>query len=455
MAPASRIDHGPERTVSQSGLGRLLPYDSPVKKLSTINDTVGKNLLPVGVTAHLERARQVAERVRHHNEVRRRFLQRRAQTAWPKRATTVHAPVLPSVPTSCDWDSWKGCLPEPLVSFSSHHLEMAPTWSTTAHALIAVAMVGAARTLVEPRVAASVRMNLLDAQRAKVDLFMHLHLSQDLSSDRNSITHMAAGSDLTATDSRLAASIYLLKPLNCTLHSRSDCSSMELSSHPVCRRLKAARENVSRVSISDEVTLASFMQYAWVARSLDAIMAHERARGARYKWVIRTRPDIAFFDAVPAALAQPPQRLLLMMKEPIPSYFDGVFYVPRGLLDDFTQGLHDFYAPFGIDRKLNEFPWPPEFAFFPWLRSEKGMPWSYFPVPAVLVRKAGRADCWRLRAAPGLGRMSGNTGNIYDTQLTVWGRDPKDAHKVLSFENACRHFMCACQGPESAFAHAN
>lgn len=56
-------------------------------------------------------------------------------------------------------------------------------------------------------------------------------------------------------------------------------------------------------------------------------MRYEVSNQLRYAWVIRTRPDLAFFDRVPSCITMSTRRLVCMEKESNPSYFDGFWMV--------------------------------------------------------------------------------------------------------------------------------
>eukprot|EP00965_Chrysotila_dentata_P006250 203835-Pleurochrysis_carterae.AAC.5 len=236
----------------------------------------------------------------------------------------------PNKPTACNWDraSNLSCTPGGLLASRVSQKGRA-SWRirSTGQAPIAILLVGAVRTLVEPRVAASIRTNLIDAQHVAVDVFVHLHLSQDMGTTVDGTwghAHAIAGGTLDAADDRLRAALERLQPVGRELLENSDCAADALRQHPVCMRLEdeRLRGRASMRTPAPKAPLAGFLQYAWVARAFRALMAHEAQRHAPYEWVIRTRPDIAFFDRAPPAIMFPTQRLVLMMKESGPSYFD-------------------------------------------------------------------------------------------------------------------------------------
>ena len=65
----------------------------------------------------------------------------------------------------------------------------------------------------------------------------------------------------------------------------------------------------------DAKTLGGFFQYFWVVRCLRSAFRHEQANGLSYAWVVRTRPDVAFFDRAPPCVVMSRRRLVLMAKE--------------------------------------------------------------------------------------------------------------------------------------------
>eukprot|EP00966_Prymnesium_polylepis_P050851 1177448-Prymnesium_polylepis.1 len=70
-----------------------------------------------------------------------------------------------------------------------------------------------------------------------------------------------------------------------------------------------------------------------------SVVRYEREHRLSYAWVIRTRPDLAFFDRVPPAVAMSTRRLVCMEKESNPSYFDG-FWMVRALRGRRTRRAH-------------------------------------------------------------------------------------------------------------------
>ena len=128
--------------------------------------------------------------------------------------------------------------------------------------------------------------------------------------------HGARGEQVSRSDERLRKAIEHLNPVNVSLVEQSDCSSAEMRSLKVCAEI-AARKRSDKGG-----ALAGYLQYMWIARSLQTVMAYERAHGLIHAWVIRTRPDLAFFDRVPPAVTMSPRRMVLMEKESSPAYFD-------------------------------------------------------------------------------------------------------------------------------------
>ena len=201
--------------------------------------------------------------------------------------------------------------------------EAASSLSALASQRVAVCMVGAVRTLILGAVHHSVRKNLLHAQLIPADLFLHLHLGWDHTAFANGMgLHGARGEQISRSDERLRKAIEHLNPVNVSLVEQSDCSSAEMRSLKVCAEIAARKRSDTGGA------LAGYLQYMWIARSLQTVMAHERAHSFTYAWVIRTRPDLAFFDRVPPAVTMSPHRMVLMEKESSPAYFDGFFADP-------------------------------------------------------------------------------------------------------------------------------
>lgn len=308
--------------------------------------------------------------------------------------------------------------------------EAASSLSALASQRVAVCMVGAVRTLILGAVHHSVRKNLLHAQLIPADLFLHLHLGWDHTAFANGMgLHGARGEQISRSDERLRKAIEHLNPVNVSLVEQSDCSSAEMRSLKVCAEIAARKRSDTGGA------LAGYLQYMWIARSLQTVMAHERAHSFTYAWVIRTRPDLAFFDRVPPAVTMSPHRMVLMEKESSPAYFDGFFMIPRPLLDDFVDGLFAFW------HSETTLRWPPEWHFFPWLRSRRRFPWGYALIPAALVRSAGGStgspDCWRLS-------LKETPQFIYELQGTAWGRSASG--ELLSFRRACEVYFASALG---------
>ena len=117
-----------------------------------------------------------------------------------------------------------------------------PTLASLADRRVAVCMVGATRSLVEPGVYLSIRKNLLDAQLVPTDLFLHLHLSWDHSALAPGMGHHGAEGPATlSSDSRLKQAIRHLKPVDVELYSNSGCDNREMTSLRLCRQVNRGR----------------------------------------------------------------------------------------------------------------------------------------------------------------------------------------------------------------------
>lgn len=280
---------------------------------------------------------------------------------------------------------------------------------------VAVCLVGAVRTLTKRFHYESVKANLLDTQLVPADLFLHLHLGWDDTKYAAGMGHHgAAGETFSASSPKVQRMIEHLKPVQ-TKFSDSGCENKEASDHPICRRHP-----------SKDMGLAAFLQYFWVRQSHEAIFKYESEKRLTYAWVIRSRPDLAFFDRMPPAISFPSRRIVLMMKESRPAYFDGFWMAPGPLAKELSKALYAFYEK----RSPRELPWPPEWHFFPWARQQWALPWVYEPLPAVLVRSHLNFDCWRLKHKE-------TPSMVYDIEMSAWGRDPDNPRHVLSFEEAC------------------
>ena len=312
---------------------------------------------------------------------------------------------------------------------------------------VAICMAGAERTLALPFVANSIKKNLLDQQIVRADLFALVHLD-----------HPGATLQERSGSPALQRALALLQPTWVNLTTTSECDNPILESHPLCMHL-AGKQPAVAVALKERPApyqVAAFLQYAWWAHTFRVALAHGDRVGRPYAFLVRTRPDVAFFDAAPPALGCSRRRLTLTEKESAPGYFDAYFVAPRALARELPDAVDAFFL--GAD----VLPWPPEWHFFPWLRNARAVPWTFAPVPAVIVRSESSADCFRTRR----GALRGET--VYDLEDSAWGRaaDVDDASspggadlapavrglvppdepwaagpRLLSFAEACERFM--------------
>ncbi|KAL3900325.1 MAG: hypothetical protein SGPRY_012483, partial [Prymnesium sp.] len=321
-----------------------------------------------------------------------------------------------------------------------------PSLSALAGSRLALCMVGAARTLLLPPVHASIRSHLLDSQLAPVDVFAHLHLGWDATDYAPGMgEHGPQGESIAPDDPALVAALSVLRPVETRLHHKSGCAAKEVQSHPVCVGLK-----VHRGAGPSQGERAGFLQSMWLNECHRSVMRYEVSNQLRYAWVIRTRPDLAFFDRVPSCITMSTRRLVCMEKESNPSYFDGFWMVrvraaepmliphpqiyahlatPRQLLEDLTSAIDLFWT--STWQRNHNLPWPPEWHLFPFLRSNR-IPWSVHPIPAVLVRRGGRLDCWRLARKE-------KQEIVFEMGGSSFGRSADGEH-LMSFFDACRSF---------------
>ena len=279
------------------------------------------------------------------------------------------------------------------------------TLATLARQRIAVCMVGAARTLVLPAVHSSIRANLLDAQMVPVDLFVDISLDSGVRSD----------------SPHLQRALQMLRPTRVRLRPTSGCEAPQLHNHGIC----TGKQQL--MTQPDQKTLGGFFQYMWVVRCLRSAFRHEQANGLSYSWIIRTRPDVAFFDRVPPCVVMSRRRLVLMAKESNPAFFDGFWMSPRWLATVLADGIEHFWGSASV------LPWPPEHSVFPFLQARRRVAWAYALVPGLIVRRAkGRPDdgeCWRLRRKE-------TPESVYDVQGTMWGREPVSEPRMGSADGA-------------------
>ena len=179
---------------------------------------------------------------------------------------------------------------------------------------IAVAMVGAVRTLVSESVHVSIRKNLLDAQLVPTDLYLDMSLD-----------------GLKRSDASLQRALHVLRPCWTHLHAKSSCESPLLKDHRVCK-----------TQTVDTKAQQGFFQYAWLVHTLQQVDRREHESGIKYTWVIRTRPDVAFFDRVDPCIFRNSRRLIVAAKESNPAYFDGFWMSPRWLSRVIADGMETF-----------------------------------------------------------------------------------------------------------------
>lgn len=91
----------------------------------------------------------------------------------------------------------------------------------------------------------------------------------------------------TANESAFEAAKAALNPVRAIGSIRSDCSAPLLA--PLCAA-KGYRGTPPRARA----------QFFWVEQCLDAVAAHEQARGVAYDWTLRIRPDCYYLDRMPA-----------------------------------------------------------------------------------------------------------------------------------------------------------
>jgi hypothetical protein len=268
------------------------------------------------------------------------------------------------------------------------------------HPTVAVCAVGAARTLVLPHVYQSIKHNLTLALTPQgADLFLHVHLHPDFYRGSSHRGHFLYKKD----DPHLLAAIAYLRPAQLEIIENSSCSALESKFRAGCNAVTRVESQSSRNPRPiDTPALSASLQYAWTARCFHAVFKHEGMAGQLYTWVIRTRPDLAFFATAPSVLILPATKAIYMQKESFPPYFDGFFMLPRSLATPMAEALLRFHSA-AISFALTI---SPEAQFFPWVQRQYHLSWMYKPIPAVIVRN-DRLECFRLVAYPELLRTCG------------------------------------------------
>ena len=204
-----------------------------------------------------------------------------------------------------------------------------PAWSSDGG--VAVCLSGHVRSLVQPAVYTALKANLVDPLGAGTaggaDVFMYVELDQ--------VEAAASPNAPTAAETAVEEAGHILNarlnddwdPLN-----PRNCSASELEPalallRPVVFRLHD--EATAPPFPASNCTARAVPQLEKVAACFRLVEQHERARGFRYDWVVRARPDLGWTLPVAPAASFPPHHVYVS-----PSYWplaDQFALVPRRL----------------------------------------------------------------------------------------------------------------------------
>ena len=176
---------------------------------------------------------------------------------------------------------------------------------------VAVCLTGHARTFLRPHVRASILRNLLwqRAAQAQIDVFAIISAGDSYKRMGGWNTSLVMAAD----DAELAASVSSLSPRVFQIVRRP-----WLQPNPSCNVSSAYfRRNHERVLAQPS---------AW-AQCYDNIERAERADGAMYDWVMRTRPDAFWYSPHPR-LCRPREHLHPIVLNAAP-FLDNHFVLPR------------------------------------------------------------------------------------------------------------------------------
>ena len=210
-----------------------------------------------------------------------------------------------------------------------------PAWSSDGG--VAVCLSGHVRSLFLPAVYTALKANLVDplgaGTRGGTDVFMYVELDE-------AVAEAAAASSMSALEAEAGAEAEAggvpfpgprlnddwdpLNPRNC---SASELEPALALLRPVVFRLHD--EATAPPFPASNCTARAVPQLEKVAACFRLVEEHERARGFRYDWVVRARPDLGWTLPVAPAASFPPHHVYVS-----PSYWplaDQFALVPRRL----------------------------------------------------------------------------------------------------------------------------
>ena len=253
---------------------------------------------------------------------------------------------------------------------------------------IALMFTGAPRTLTQLGVMTSHVVNVIDALSAGgtdvIDVFFHLN--NGTADGVHASQNQRRVSQKPFTQEMLDRLINLTSPVEVVLHTDSSCSGLDgrIANHSCCTHAWPP---------TDKPWLHNFLQFAFVRESYRRVKQYEEAHNIKYDWFVRTRPDVACFEPMPAARSLSTRRIYLLTKERElgGNTNDYIFVVPSILSFSFFEEqimtLFETNCPKGISG------WPAEGKMF---NHSPHLPYQVFPFPCVHVLSPTAAECFRL-----------------------------------------------------------
>ena len=199
---------------------------------------------------------------------------------------------------------------------------------------LAVCVVGALRTLLQPLVLDSLRSDIIEASGAhRADVFLALSetdraslllaqqelqpvwtLANVIEPSSGQLTHTALGKEP---------------------HSRVDWARVCVHVSPLMRQACKEVHGLNSVDGQPEAVAHGRLQFWWIARCLLGVDAYEQLAAVTYDFVVRTRPDVVFLRGLPSLRTLDATAAYHTLKASEPS--DVLFVVPRSLRYDFLN----------------------------------------------------------------------------------------------------------------------
>jgi hypothetical protein len=186
---------------------------------------------------------------------------------------------------------------------------------------VAICMSGHVRSMVEPKVYMSLKQNLIDSigRNSKkkeeeeknnqhsdngglnVDLFLYLELDENQRNGED-VMRINAGwdkgpNDMTISSEDLKEALRVLDPFKLQFHDSSLPSSNALNDEDatVASALKLNNNHTCQFPSKQ-----AGPQLLKMHKCFQLVMEHEKTRGFKYEWVIRSRPDLGWIFPMPS-----------------------------------------------------------------------------------------------------------------------------------------------------------